>query len=74
MTDVLATYLIVIFRLKVSCITSVDGTVTYLIGQLSRDVIGRLSVGAVMLLAMKSCYVVGVFGYVYCQSLTVVYC
>ena len=39
----------VIFRVKVSCIASVDGIklsdwFSYLIGQLSRNVIGRVSV------------------------------
>ena len=41
-TDALTTYAVVIIRVKVSCITSVDGI--DLIGQLSCDVIGRLSV------------------------------
>ena len=48
MTDVLTTCAVVIFRVKVSCITSVDGIletlVIDLIGKFSRDVIGRLSV------------------------------
>ena len=48
MTDVSTTSTVVIFRDKVSCITSVDGIlktlVIDLIGQLSRDVIGRRSV------------------------------
>ena len=48
MTDVSTTCAVVIFRVKVSCITSVDGIildlVIDLIGQLCRDVIGRLSV------------------------------
>ena len=47
-TDVSTTCAVVIFRVKVSCITSVDGIhdtlVMDLIGQLRRDVIGRLSV------------------------------
>ena len=47
-TDVSTTCAVVIFRVKVSCITSVDGQfytpVIDLIGQLRRDVIGRLSV------------------------------
>ena len=45
--DVLTTCAVAIFSVKVSCITSVDGILTLiidLIGQLSRDVIGRLSV------------------------------
>ena len=44
-TDVSPTYAVVIFGVKVSCITSVDGIYTRvldLIGQLRRDVIGRL--------------------------------
>ena len=48
MTDVSTNCAVVIFRVKVSCITSVDGIILRLIvdliGQLSRDVIGRLSV------------------------------
>ena len=45
-TDVSTTSALVIFRVKVSCITSVDDKtlVIDLIVQLSRDVIGRLSV------------------------------
>ena len=46
-TDVLTTCVVVIFRVKVSCITSVDGMKLWLltlIGQFSHDVIGRLSV------------------------------
>ena len=48
MTDVLTTYEVAI-RVKVSCIMSVDGINNYtlvidLIGQLRRDVTGRLSV------------------------------
>ena len=46
-TDVSTTCAIVIFRVKMSCITSVDGIKTLvieLIGHLSRDVIGRLYV------------------------------
>ena len=39
-TDVSTTCAVVIFRVKVSCITPVDG----MISQLRRDVIGRLSV------------------------------
>ena len=42
MTDVSTTFAVVIFRVKVNCITSVDGI--KLIGQLSRDVIGCLLV------------------------------
>ena len=47
MTDVSTTCAVVIFRVKVCCITAVDGNYTLvidLIGQLRRDVIGRLSV------------------------------
>ena len=45
MTDVSTTCAVVIFRVKVSCVTTVDGTLVIdLIGQLRRDVIGRLSV------------------------------
>ena len=45
MTNVSTTGAVVIFRVKVSCITSVDGMkLVDLIGQLSHDVIGRLSV------------------------------
>ena len=47
MTDVLTTCVVVIFRVKVSCITSVDGmklSVIDLTDQFSHDVIGRLSV------------------------------
>ena len=51
MTDVSTTCAVVIFRVKVSCITSVDGIIEVyytlvidLIGQLCRDVIGHLSV------------------------------
>ena len=47
MTDVSTTCAVVIFSVKVSCITSVDGIKNSgfdLIGQLSRDVIGRLLV------------------------------
>ena len=47
-TDVWTTCAVVIFRVKVSCITSFDvilkTQVIDLIGQLSRDVLGRLSV------------------------------
>ena len=47
-TDVLTAFALVIFRVKVSCITSVNDQyytlVIDLIGQLRRDVIGRLSV------------------------------
>ena len=47
-TDVSTTCAVDIFRVKVSCITSVDGQlytpVIDLIGQLRRDVIVRLSV------------------------------
>ena len=47
MTDVSTTCVVVIFRVKVSCITSVNGIILWfnidLIGQLRRDVIGRLS-------------------------------
>ena len=44
-TDVSTTCAVVIFRVKVSCVTSVDGIILWLlIGQLRRDVIGRLSV------------------------------
>ena len=47
-TDVPTTRAVVIFRVKVSCITSVDEwyytLVIDLIGQLRRDVIGRLSI------------------------------
>ena len=50
-TDVSTTCAVVIFRVKVSCITSVDGIIEVyytlvidLIGQLRRDVISRLSV------------------------------
>ena len=44
-TNVSTTCAVVIFRVKVSCITSVDGMkLVDLIGQLSHDVIGRLSV------------------------------
>ena len=46
-SDVSTTCAVVIFRVKVSCITSVNGiilSVIDLIGQLRRDVIGRLSV------------------------------
>ena len=46
MTDVSTTSALVIFSVEVSCITSVDDKtlVIDLIVQLSRDVIGRLSV------------------------------
>ena len=47
MTDVLTTCAVVIFRLKVSSITSVEGIKTLfidVIGQFSRDSIGRLLV------------------------------
>ena len=47
MPDVSTTCAVVIFRVKVSRITSVDGIILWvidLIGQLRRDVIGRLSV------------------------------
>ena len=44
-TDVSTTCAVVIFRVKVSCVTTVDGTLVIdLIGQLRRDVNGRLSV------------------------------
>ena len=44
-TNVSTTCAVVIFRVKVSCITSVDGMkLVDLIGQLSHYVIGRLSV------------------------------
>ena len=46
-TDVSTTCAVVIFTVKVSSITSVDGIILWLlglIGQLRRDVIGRLSV------------------------------
>ena len=45
-TDGSTTCAVVIFRVKVSCILSVDGItlVVDLIGQLRRDVIGRRSV------------------------------
>ena len=44
-TDVSTTCAVVIFSIKVSCITSVDGIILWLlIGQLCCDVIGRLSV------------------------------
>ena len=44
-TDVSTTCAVVIFRVKASCVTSVDGIILWLlIGQLRRDVIGRLSV------------------------------
>ena len=48
MTDVSTTSAVVIFRVEVSCITSIDGMlkilVIDLISQSCRDVIGRLSV------------------------------
>ena len=48
MTDVSTTDAVVIFRVEVSCITSIDGIleilVIDLIGQSCRDVIVRLSV------------------------------
>ena len=72
MADVLATCAIAIYSVKVSCITSVDGILTLiidLIGQLSRDVIGRLSVKPCCFLAMKSPNVIGMS---WCH--TVVYC
>ena len=45
-TNVSTTCAVVIFRVKVSCITSVDGNtlVIDMIGQLRHDVTGRLSV------------------------------
>ena len=44
-TDVPTTCVVVIFKVKVSCITSFDLTlVNDLIGQLSPDIIGRPSV------------------------------
>ena len=46
MTDVSTTCAVVIFTVKVNCITSVDGIILLLIdliGQLPWDVIGRLS-------------------------------
>ena len=44
-TDISTTCAVVIFSVKVSCITSVDGIILWLlIGQLCHDVIGRLSV------------------------------
>ena len=45
MTDVSSTYVIVIFKLKVSCITSVDGINSVYCPDwpISRDFIGRLS-------------------------------
>ena len=44
-TDVSTTCAVVLFSVKVSCVTSVDGIILWLlIGQLRRDVIGRLSV------------------------------
>ena len=45
-TDISTTCAVVISRVKVSCITSVDGLILVidLIGQLHRDVIGRLLV------------------------------
>ena len=44
-----------------------------MIGQLSRDVIGRLSVKPRCLLATKTRNVIGAFRSVYCHSSTVVY-
>ena len=47
MTDVSTTCAVVIFRVKVSCIASVDGIKNFgfdLIGELSRDVVGHLLV------------------------------
>ena len=41
-TDVSTTCAVVIFRVNVSCITSVDGIKLWLFGQLSRDIIGQL--------------------------------
>ena len=45
-----------------------------MIGQFSGDVVGRLSVKAYILLAIKTRNVIGAFLSVYCHSLTVVYC
>lgn len=45
-----------------------------MIGQFSGDVVGRLSVKAYILLAIKTRNVIGAFLSVYCYSLTVVYC
>ena len=42
MTGVSTTCAVVIFRVNVSCIMSVDGIKLWLLGQLSRDIIGQL--------------------------------
>ena len=42
MTSVSTTCAVVIFRVNVSCIMSVDGIKLWLFGQLSRDIIGQL--------------------------------
>ena len=42
MTGVSTTCAVVIFRVNVSCIMSVDGIKLWLFGQLSRDIIGQL--------------------------------
>ena len=71
LADVLTTCAVVIFSVKMSWITSVDCILTLiidLIGQLSRDVVGRLSV--------KPCWFwlnPNVIGMSWCHSFTVVY-
>ena len=65
-TDVSTTCAVVIFRVKISCITSVDDftLVIDLIGQFSDDVPGRLSVKP-LLLAVKTCLnVIGMFRWI----------
>ena len=45
-----------------------------MIGQFSGDVVGRLSVKPCIFLAITTRNVIGAFLFVYCHSLTVVYC
>ena len=80
-TDVSTTCAVVTFRVKVSCITSVDGIYSPLvidpIDQLRREVRRchwSFVSEAVMLLAVKTRYVIGAFRSVYCHGLAVVYC
>ena len=45
-----------------------------MIGQFSGDVVGRLSVKPCIFFAITTRNVIGAFLFVYCHSLTVVYC
>ena len=87
MTAVSATCAVVIFRVKESCITSLDGFLTLdidLTGQKRRDVFGRLPnfflregggcTQAIMLFPLRALNVISAFRSIFRYSLTVVYC